>query len=637
MKTRLLHVAGVVLFFSSHVHANHRLLSYSIEELMNVPISSSTLYDETQQSVPAAVTVFTRDQIRTLGFRRLQDLMNFVPGFQVSRTDNFSGSNAYSVHGRRLGTTGLEVLVLLDGQRLNSDWFGGANLYDADIALDNVERIEFLRGPGSALYGSNALMGVVNIITRSDNELALEAGEDGFYRGSAQWHTGDPQRNLSLFARHLNDDGQSLEVFQPAGGMNIPTHDPMRGYELYVKSRWDDFAGSIRHTRYRYDEFYVIGFVDNDANRYDTESTLLQGSWQHSLSGEITLVSNLGFGYRQYELASQLGSTPISGGITEMEPSAQIRLQDDSGQHRWLAGAEIRRPKLEDRIGNSTLIEEPHRSITGIFGQYQQRWRQLVVTLGGRVDDYSDFGQHVSPRLGIVYDLGSDNTLKALYAESFRAPTRIESWPTTTATLLGNPNLDPEVARTTQLIWLRELDHGTLNTTLFYTDIADAISEIPATNAGQRTWENGHSSHSGIEVEWQYSFTEQWSTMVALTRLNHLSNSVSSETDRMLAASITYHGANGLITLRNNYQGPRQDVTELDDPPDISTREYNDLGGRSLWDLHGQYRLQPDLVIFATASNLSDKQYFSPAGRDANTVGVPSQARRLFVGIRWSF
>lgn len=637
MKTRLLLVAGVVLFHSSHVHANHRLLSYSIEELMNVPISSSTLREETQRTVPAAVTVFTRDRIRTLGFRRLQDLMNVVPGFQVSRTDNFSGSNAYSVHGRRLGTTGLEVLVLLDGQRLNSDWFGGANLYEADIALDNVERIEFLRGPGSALYGSNALMGVVNIITRSENELALETGENGFYRGSAQWHMGDPQRNLSLFARHLDDGGQSLDVFQPTGAVDIPTHDPIRGYELYAKSRWDDFAGSIRHTRYRYGEFYVIGFVDNDANRYDTESTLLQGSWQHSLTGEISLVSNLGFAYRQYELASQLGSTSISGGITEMEPSAQIRLQDDSGQHRWLAGAEFRRPRLEDRIGNSTLIEEPHRSITGIFGQYQQRWRQVVVTLGGRIDDYSDFGQHFSPRLGIVYDVGSDDTLKALYAESFRAPTRIESWPTGTATLVGNPDLEPEVARTTQLIWLRELDHGALNTTLFYTDIDDAISEVPASTAGQRTWENGHSSHSGIEVEWQYSFAEQWSTTVALTRLTHLSNRISSEADRLLAASLTYYGTKGFVTLRSSYQGPRQDAMELDNPPDISTLEYNDLGGRSVWDLYGQYPLQPDLVIYATATNLADKQYFSPAGRDANTVGVPSPARRLFVGLRWSF
>ncbi len=85
--------------------------------------------------------------------------MNLVPSYQSSRSDNFVLNQAASARGRRLGTAVSEILVLVDGQRLNNDWSGGSSQSDSFINLENVERVEFIRGPGSSIYGSNAVMG----------------------------------------------------------------------------------------------------------------------------------------------------------------------------------------------------------------------------------------------------------------------------------------------------------------------------------------------------------------------------------------------------------------------------------------------------------------------------------------------
>jgi len=636
MQMQRLLLVVFVSFCSRSLCASQDLFALSIEDLMNIPISSSTLREESLRSVPAAVTVFNQDQIQRLGFTRLQDLMNFVPGFQVNRTDVFSGSKAYSVHGRRLGTTGLEVLVLLDGQRLNSDWVGGANLHHADIALDNVERVEFLRGPGSALFGSNALMGVINIITRNEKEIGLEAGQNGHYRGSAQWRQGDEQRNVSLFARNQTYDGQSLDLFRPSQNDTIASHDPTRGYEIHAKAQWDGFSGAFRHTQFHYNEFYVIGFVDNDSNRFDTESTYMNAQWQGPLYNEATLFANLSLSHRQYQLASDEAGLGVTGGITEWEPTAQVRLQDSIGQHRWLLGTEYRQPKLEDLITPPSTIDVAKRDIFGLFGQYQYQWHQgVTLTLGIRGDDYSDFGHSISPRAGIVYELTATDTLKALYAEAFRAPTRFESWPASTAILVGNPNLKPEEANTYQLIWLRNLEQGSLHSTLFYTEIKNAIRETPANSVVQRTWINDHkNSLSGLEIEWAQAFNPHWSSTVAMTQLLDEPSKINSEAATLLAATLSYQRRNWLVTLRSHYQGPREDTQGLDSA--TNTEQHLRMGGRTLWDLHTQYEWQRGLSVYATLTNFSDKQYTTPANRSNNVLGVPAQGSHAILGLRWA-
>lgn len=232
-----------------------------------------------------------------------------------------------------------------------------------------------------------------------------------------------------------------------------------------------------------------------------------------------------------------------------------------------------------------------------------------------------------------MYDVTAADTLKVLYAEAFRAPTRFETWPSATSTLVGNPDLKPEEVSTSQLIWLRDLDLGSLHSTLFYTETKNAIREIPTSNVVQRTWINDHKSTiSGLEIEWVQSFDQHWSGTVAMTQLLNEPSKINSEAETLLAATLTYQRNNWLVTLRGHYQGPRQDDLETNS----TTETYRAVGGHTLWDLHTAYEWQPGLSLYATLTNFTDKQYTTPATRFDNIEGVPAPGSHAILGLRWA-
>ncbi len=142
------------------------LFVMSLEDLLKVKVRGSTLTDESIRDVPGAVSVFTHDQIQRMGFDYLHELLNLVPGYQSQRTGNFTQNYAYSSRGRRNETQAKEILVIMDGRTLNDSRTSSANMTLPLILLEQIERVEIIRGPGSAIYGSSAFTGVINIVTR---------------------------------------------------------------------------------------------------------------------------------------------------------------------------------------------------------------------------------------------------------------------------------------------------------------------------------------------------------------------------------------------------------------------------------------------------------------------------------------
>ena len=153
------------------------LLSMSLEELLQIKVTGSTLTAENIKTVPSAVTVFSHEEIKRMGMDTLDELMNLVPGFQSYRSSFSSMLYPFSSRGRRIALPASEILIMVDGQRLDEPRTSGSAVIVPKFPLMNIERVEFIRGPGAAVYGSNAMMGVVNIITRSNNnELSASYG-----------------------------------------------------------------------------------------------------------------------------------------------------------------------------------------------------------------------------------------------------------------------------------------------------------------------------------------------------------------------------------------------------------------------------------------------------------------------------
>lgn len=640
---------------SVSVHAANALLDMSLEELMQVKITSSTLTDESLQTVPSSITVFTRADIRRLGLQNLPQLVNLVPGYQGNRSDFSSQSQGVSSRGRRLGSVGNEVLVLIDGQRLNNDWSGSANQDDSLISLENVARVEFIRGPGSAIYGSNAVMGVINIITGGARELVLESGSYGRRHLSAQWQWQGEAGRMTLSASKTEASGQQVTIYEPfpspATPVYMKTRDPLDAEDLYLQAELGDFSLNARFAQRAMEQFYVSGFVDNESNLSTTDSDSINLGWRREFAQGIKLEGHLFNSHKAFNLRTAASLMPyliIDGGVQEQELGAEWLLQGQYHESHWLFGWEWRNPILvntdaqlgpPENPGQFNLPQAPEdgRTIHGLFGQYQTTLTEsLALTLGLRRDSYSDFGSHLSPRVGLVQQWGDKDTFKFLYSEAFRAPSRIETSVINSSGFEKNPGLQPETAKTTELVWLHLFANGYVSTTAFDTQVSNAIVET-VTSQLKRSWGNSQQSVAGLELEWQNNWSEHWQSRVALTRIVNPVGYIHTESSTLLSGSLSYQNSPWVCSLIANYQGAKRDPNEQEVPANIITTEFTDYGGYSVYNAHISYQAHRQIELYLHIDNLFNKDYLLPANRPANFVGVPSVGRVISAGLRWAF
>jgi len=649
-------IAGMLCMTVVGTHANNvDLLSLSLEELMQTNITSSTLTEESLRTVPSSITVFTRADIRRLGIQNLPQLVNLVPGYQSNRSDFSSQNQSVSSRGRRLGTVGSEVLVLIDGQRLNNDWSGGASQDDALISLENVARVEFIRGPGSSIYGSNAVMGVINIITEGAREVVLESGTYGRRHVSAQWHWQGEAGRVALYASKTESSGQPVTIYEPFPSPATPdyvnTRDPFQSEDLYLQAELGEFSLNARVAQREMTQFYVSGYVDNANNLSSTDSQSINVGWHRDLTGGMKLEGHVFSSLKAFDLRAAASLIPyliIDGGVKEEELGTQWLLQGEYQQAHWLLGWEWRNPTLvntdatlgpPENLGqlNLSQAQEDGRSINGIFGQYQTALTESVdLTLGLRRDSYSDFGSHLSPRLGVVQQWGDKDTFKFLYSEAFRAPSRIETSVINSSGFEQNPDLEPETAKTAELVWLHLINGGYVSGTLFNTRVKDAIVET-VTPQLKRSWGNSQQTVAGVELEWQNAWSEHWQSRLALTRIVNPVGYIHSESSTLLSGSLSYQNNQWTCSLIANYQGAKRDPNEQDVPANITTTEYTDYGGHSIYNAYISYLMQNQMELYVRVDNLFDKDHLLPANRPANFVGVPDTGRGVSAGLRWVF
>jgi outer membrane receptor for ferrienterochelin and colicins len=163
----------------------------SLEDLMNMKVYSASRYDQSLKEAPASVTIVSRDEIEKYGYRTLGDILRSVPGLYVTsdRMYSYVGVRGFAVP----GDYNTRVLMMIDGHRLNDALYDQAMIgNECPVDVDMMERVEVIRGPVSSLYGTNAIFGVVNVITRKSEaingvELSSDAGSFNSYRGRASY------------------------------------------------------------------------------------------------------------------------------------------------------------------------------------------------------------------------------------------------------------------------------------------------------------------------------------------------------------------------------------------------------------------------------------------------------------------
>jgi len=248
----------IVMFSGPAAAQDEQDIPDSIEQLMNTEVTTVTGASKYQQELtdaPASVSIVTSDDIRKGGFRNLAEVLNSVRGFYFTYIRSFHniGVRGFSP----LGDFNTRVLLLVDGHRLNDGLFEAAPLgSDFPLDLDLIDRIEVIRGPGSSLYGTNAFLAVVNVITRSGKdirggELSTSGGSFNAWTGRVTGG-GKPANNVDLlFSGSYRDAAGQQRLFFPeysATNNGIAQDlDGENSWDLMTKVVWKDLSLLLLH------------------------------------------------------------------------------------------------------------------------------------------------------------------------------------------------------------------------------------------------------------------------------------------------------------------------------------------------------------------------------------------------------
>jgi len=503
---------------------------FSLDELMGMDlVYGASRYEQRVSDAPAAVTVITGDEVRTYGWRTLGDVLATVRGVYVTydRSYEYIGVRGFS----RPGDYNTRVLVLIDGHVANDLIYSQAAAgNELPVDLDLVERIEVIRGPGSALYGTSAFFAVVNIATRDGarldgGEVAGEAGAFGRWGGRATWGRalGD-DGDLLLSASGFTADGDDLYWSE--------YDDPSTNDGVFVDGDGESalhLNGNVRRGGLRASAGYTertkqvptgeweMLFNDNAAELFDSR-VFVDAVYTGELGAATGFTAHLAYdrslytGDYPYDYAEtgdpllRVGSHDLADGRWL---AGDVRVEGGwRGRPRLLAGGDVRKALMARQRSwdpYETFLDIDERvDNAGLFAQDEiDLGRRASLYAGLRWDTYSSFGGRLTPRLGLVAHPARGSRVKLLYGEAFRAPNAYELYYTDGATQKGNADLEPERITTWELAWEQACGpRVTGSVSLFANEIRDLVDQIVDPADDLITFVNlGEARTRGVEVE----------------------------------------------------------------------------------------------------------------------------------------
>ena len=458
-----------------------RLANMSLEQLGSIEVTTASKEPEEVWKTPAAIYVLTHEDIRRSGATTVPEALRLVPGVQIARAD----SDHWSVGIRGFGSTfSKDVLVLIDGRSVYTPLFAGVYWDLQNVMIEDVDRIEVIRGPGGTIWGPNAVNGVINIITKSAKEThggLVTAGAGNVDRGSGavRWGGGNG-KNLDYRAYGMGFD--MGPEFHPAGEDFDPWGTAQAGFRMdwSPKSRdsltlqGDIYKGEDGE---RVAEGVYSPPMQIAVNGTDHVSGGdLVGRWRHVLSPKSDIGIEAYFD-RTYRLGPQLGEARDTYDIDFIHHLTLAKGQN----FIWGLGARLSPGDFIQTIPTADFL--PHRQTYHIYTGFVQDEIPLVhdrltLTLGTKVEDNNYSGWGLEPSARLLWTPSRHQTFWAAFTRALRTPSRIDEDLQLTgfaenvsgipvfARISGDPNFKPEV--------LRGLEAGyrTLVTPKLYLDIA---------------------------------------------------------------------------------------------------------------------------------------------------------------------
>ena len=574
---------------------------------------------EARNDSSAANTVFTREDIDRLQPDSVTDLLRRVPGVQVSQTGGRGSLPGVYIR----GTQSAQSLVLVDGQRIGSSTSGDSNLQH--INIEQVERVEVLRGSRSVIYGSDAIGGVIQIFTRRGGEQGLQPRLHSGFGSNQSWeHSlglsgGDERTRFNLGASLDETAGiNRTHESHPSDG----DHDEYRNQSFSLslshalgddieiganvldnrgKSEFDSPFGAVQQQPYNeFDVSSVSSYIDARIN--DLWKTRIE--FGHSENREKTLdkLSNERTVFNTYR-----DSVTWQNDLSINERNS-LMLGGD-----W----------YEDRINSSTAYDEDSRWNRAAFIQHSFQADSFSTELGLRHDDNQQFGSQNTWSGTFTLPLNPDNEMLLTYSEGFRAPTFNDLYYPD----FSNPDLKPETSKSYELQWRSQLTESSrLEASLYRTDLEDAIifgsNSRPENVASARI--NGFEAALKQEL---FGWQSNLGVAIIDPRDRDTGHTLARRARRTLSLDLDRQFDR--LGLGASWQAVSSSYDDLNNQ--------QPLGGYALLGLRSSWELNREIELELKVDNLLDKGYSRALySYQGNQYGYREEGRAWMFGGTWT-
>lgn len=614
---------AVALLPAAHLYAADK--TEEAIKLSETVITANRTAEERKDST-AAVTVFTRADIDRLQPVNVADLLGRVPGVQIQPSGGRGSTTGVFIRGTKTAQT----LVLIDGVRVGSASSGGASLQH--LNLEQIERVEVLRGARSAVYGSDAIGGVIQIFTRRSageglqGRVRLAAGNKGVWERSAGVSGGDENTRFNLSASL--DEMTGFDRTHNSYSSDAD-HDAYRNKAISFSLSHvfnEQFSAGVnvldQRGKTEYDNpfgrFDMNTFTSFAAQPYD-EYAVSSTSVFAELQANEQLTSRLELGHSEDKASSYdklfAGRDDFD---TYRDSAAWLNTFAINTQHTVLAGVDY----TKDKLHSTENFEKDSRWNQAVFIQHSYKGEVFGTELGLRHDKNQQFGSENTWNAALSLPVGQSNEFVLSYAEGFRAPTFNDLY----YPMYGNPNLKAEKSKSYELQLRSQLaDTVRLETSIYQTKIRDQI-QYQANN----DLRNVEARINGFEASLQHEvFAAQGALNLSL--VDSRDRKTGHQLPRIAKRTLSYDLDKqfGAFGVGGTWR--------------LASKSFNDaknnqqIAGFGTMDVRGSWQATQDLGVDLRLANIFDKGYTRAMySYDGESYGYREDRFTVLLGMTWT-
>lgn len=628
----------------------------TLDSLLNSRVSAASKYAQRAADAPASVTIITADDIRQFGYRDLREALEVVRGFYVSDDRNYVslGTRGFG----RPGDYNNRILLLVDGHTLNDQTWGGAPIgSELPIPMAAVERIEVVRGPGSALYGTSAMFAVINVVTKTGAEMdgvsiSPRVGDAGIRElGVTAGRPLGLRRSIVASGLISRSDGGDLyfpELDSPATNNGIARGmDWERAVGGIGSLVWDDFTARVGyHTREKGipTGAFETSLADPRAQTND-ETFWGELALHREFAGSRRMTIRTFANRYQYRGAYPMnpgGPHFSDGGGSSHIGGEALYTWDPSSRMRLTFGAEHRRVMRADyyevQADGSTSSDDSPFNLSAAFAQSEWQLRPKANLVAGlRYEQQRGADAAVTPRIALIVNPDARTTAKFLLGEAFRAPTAAEAH-LNTSYYTRNPSLKPERIRTLELDLQRRMSSALLlGGSLYSYRIRNLIEQGSESLEGVQFENRSAANARGIELQADLfsrstlsaRATYAWQRAEDESTRERLTNSPGQIATATVTAALRA-ALRTSVTMR--HESSRETLTGT------STSAFTRVDANIRYALPSSVRApMREIVLSLRVTNLFDTAWATPGGNEHRQSSIPQDGRCLIGRLDWRF